>query len=481
MSFLTLESIRSAVGGVWVVEPEEHADSPDSVAIDTRADVAGALFVALVGDRHDGHAYLEKAVAGGARALMVERSHLPATHPRAVPVIGVEDSVRALSLLARAWRAELSADVLAITGSAGKTTIRRMLESILERTGPTHASPRSFNNHIGVPMTILGAPRDTRFLVIEIGTNAPGEVAALAALARPRMAVITNVFRAHMEGFGSLGAIAREKASLLKFLPPDGMAILPAEDTYLDPEAISALPAGVEIRTFGRSQGDVVLAGRSVLGPTGDQVVQLGDGLELRLHLPGEYNAINACAVVAAARALGISDEVIATALTSTQPDPMRLAPVLMEGTGTMILNDVYNANPDAVLAALAAFAEISDDAPRRVVILGDMLELGPEENAMHAELGRAVGELVGRTAIDVAVFIGERSAHGADALAKAGFDGLIVRVPKADEMLLDSVAAIIQPGDAVLVKASRGMALERVVDAIGARSEKPVGELARG
>ena len=402
---------------------------------------------------------------------------MPADRPEGFPLIAVPDTAVALWSLAARWRTELEARVVAITGSAGKTTLRKLLQAVCEADGATTASRRSFNNHIGVPLSVLSADRSDRYLILELGTNAPGEIRALAELARPELGVITSIGSAHLEGLGSREGIALEKGALFEVLPPGGTAILP-EDSPFAATLAGRCPNGVGRVGFGAQHGSVRIAERHPLGPGGEQSIRLEDGLELRTRLPGCHNALNVCAAVAAARALGIADEPIAGALSTVDPDPMRGAPLILEATGTLLLNDVYNANPEAVHAALEAFAELAADAPRRMVVLGDMLELGEGEAALHAEAGRAVADLDRRHPIDVAVFIGPRSRHGAEALHGEGFSRLLVYLPGLDDDLADAVSAMIQPGDAVLLKGSRGMALERIVEAARVRADRSAKEL---
>jgi UDP-N-acetylmuramoyl-tripeptide--D-alanyl-D-alanine ligase len=472
MSFFSLEAIRTAVDGRWMIDPADPTLEAGGVSIDTRDDLAGRLYIALPGARHDGHDFLAQAEAGGAIAALVQSGRIPTPTAGSLPLLVVENTQQAMWALAAAWRNQLEAKVVAITGSAGKTTLRRMVQAICETDGPTTASRRSFNNHIGVPLSLLSADRTDRYLVLEIGTNAPGEIRALAELARPDIGVITSIGRAHLEGLGSLEGVAHEKGALFEVLPQGGTAILPA-DSDLAGVLESLVPEGVRRVGFGAVHGTLKLQERRSLSPTGEQSIVLEDGLELRSRHAGLHNALNTCAAVGVARSLDIPDEQAASAICSLAPDSMRLAPLLLEGTGTMLLNDVYNSNPEAVQAALQTFTEVASDAPRRVVILGDMLELGPEENALHAEVGRQVACLNQRSPVEVAIFIGERSRHGADALLAEGFDGLLVTLLRLDDMLADAVASTIQPGDAVLLKASRGMAFERIIDAARKRGRK--------
>ncbi|MDG2030541.1 MAG: UDP-N-acetylmuramoyl-tripeptide--D-alanyl-D-alanine ligase [Phycisphaerales bacterium] len=472
MSFFSLETIRSVVGGRWLVEAADPDLEAGGVSIDTRDDLAGRLYIALSGARHDGHQFLSQAEAGGAVAALVESGRVPDPTAGSLPLLAVEDTQQAMWALAAAWRSQLEATVVAITGSAGKTTLRRMVQAICETNGPTTASRRSFNNHIGVPLSLLAADRSDRYLVLEIGTNAPGEIRALAELARPDIGVITSIGRAHLEGLGSLEGVAIEKGALLKVLPERGTAILPADSAQAG-LLESCVPKGVRTIGFGAVHGALRLSHRRSLSLTGEQAIMLEGGLELRSRHPGAHNALNTCAAVCVSRSLDIPDEQAASAICSLGPDSMRLSPLLLEGTGTMLLNDVYNSNPEAVAAALETFGEIAADAPRRMVILGDMLELGPDENALHAEVGRQIARLDQQTPIEVAIFIGERSRHGADALVAEGFTGLVATLPGLDDVLADTVAAAIQPGDAVLLKASRGMAFERIIEAARERGRK--------
>jgi UDP-N-acetylmuramoyl-tripeptide--D-alanyl-D-alanine ligase len=479
MTFLSLEEMRTAVGGTWLVPPDDATHQPRGVSIDTRGAIEDAVYIALVGERHDGHDFLPQAVEGKAAAVIVEPARLRSSHPRTTPMIAVEDTTRALWSLAEAWRPRLEATVVGITGSAGKTTVRRLLQGVCEAAGPTTASIRSFNNDIGLPLTILSARPDDAYLLVEIGTNAPGEIRALSTLAAPDVGVITSIGRAHLEGLGSLEGIAREKGALIEALPASGVAIVPAESGPLAPLLPDLLPDGARLVSFGGTEPPRGLRDRKALGCSGMQILTFMDGQELRVQLAGAHNALNACAAVEAARALQIPDSTIFPAITTVEPDAMRLAPRLMESTGTMLLNDVYNSNPDAVRAALETFAEIATDAPRRVVILGDMLELGSDENALHAEVGRGVARLHERIPVDVAIFIGERSAHSAKALQEAGFENLLVTMPRLDDCLAETVASVVMDGDAVLAKASRGMAFERIIDAIHERGARSTGELA--
>jgi UDP-N-acetylmuramoyl-tripeptide--D-alanyl-D-alanine ligase len=361
-----------------------------------------------------------------------------------------------------------------------------MLQAILERadqrseTGAVTASVKSFNNELGVPLTILRARPSDRFLVLEVGTNETGELARLGALVRPDLAAITNIARAHLEGLGSLQGVADEKTSLLSFLAPDATAIVPIDDGGpLRPAVARSLPPGAQIIDFGVQSGALALVKRTCLEASGLQEFTLGDGFTARLHLPGAYNVLNALAALGLARSLGIADEVSMDAFLELIPDPMRFSGEALGGSGTMLYNDAYNSNPDALKAALETFGELAADAPRRILIVGDMMELGADGPALHAEFADQLMAVHQQAPLDVVVLIGPLMRHCGDRLEVLDFCNLVAFMPKLDDFLIDSISALISTGDSVLVKGSRSMHLERVVEAIRARVDVATGELA--
>ena len=482
VDFLEPEAMRAAVSGRWLDDSVTCSVSPAGVVIDSREALQSNCFVAIVGDRTDGHLWLASAVEGGAAMLIVQEDRLNALEgiaDRTVPILVVSDTREALSQLASAWRTRLDAVVIGITGSAGKTTTRRLVQSICERhikdAGAEHegggctASIKSYNNDIGVPLTMLRARSDDRFLILEIGTNAPGEIAALSRLARPDLVVITNVGRAHLEGLGSLEGVAREKASILEGLPGGGVVVLPSEPGPLRDAVEARDCGGLKMRHFGSGGEGLSLAGRRTSDASGAQALTCSDGFEARIQLPGVHNALNALAAIRVARELGIGENAIGMGLAELAPDPMRFSGELIGETGIMLYNDAYNANPDAVLAALATFGELSSDAIRRVVILGDMMELGQDSPRLHAEVGHAVVELCATVELSHVVFIGAHSSHGARVVVDSEADLMVVELTELDEVRAAGIAGMIEPGDSVLIKGSRSQALERVVDSIRA------------
>jgi len=442
------EAVRAAcpVGGGAVLVT--------GVTTDSRACRAGDLFVAVRGERFDGHDFVAQAAARGAAACVVSRP-VPSTP---CPALHVEDTVAALGRLAVAHRRRLRATVIAVTGSNGKTTTKGMLHHLLGRRLRGRAAVRSFNNHLGVPLTLLSAEAEDEFLVVEIGSSGPGEVDHLGGMVEPEVGVVTSVGPAHLEGFGSIEGVRREKLSLLRRIRPGGLAVVHAGV----PEAAvqAARPPRVELVTFGR--GDA--------GPPAEVCISdLRAGLEgvtfrinaaepLRLSVCGEHNALNAAAAYAVCRRLNLSRADIAEGLASYAPADMRLN-VRRCGDLTLI-NDCYNANPASVAAAIDLLA--SAGGRRRVLAVGDMLELGADSRRWHERSGAHAAA----AGLDVLIAVGTQAEAVAGAARAAR--------PAIETMTFgDSAAAAgevghwVRSGDVILVKGSRATAMERVAEAI--------------
>lgn len=471
----SFQSIVIATGGKVVARP---AADPTSLSTDTRDELAGACFVALVGETFDGHAFVAQAAKAGAALAVVERD-LTAAELAALPagfgVLRVPSTRRALGAIAHAWRRSLrKLRVVGVTGSAGKTTTRRLLEGILAEAGPTHASPKSFNNDIGVPLTLLATPDSARFLVAEIGMNHPGEILPLTELAEPEGAIITLAGRAHLEGMGSIEAVATEKASILEGVPEHGFGVVNGDN----PPLLAAIERLVDtgrapqrLRTFGTGAScDFRLLDRALTERGQRITVEFPVGTEPRRHvfelaMPGEHNARNAVAAIGAAVEMGVAVPAIAAGLAKVAPSDMRLERV--DVAGRAIFNDAYNANPDAMIASLRAFAELTSTFARRTAILGEMRELGPNARALHAEVGTHVAANLG--ARDALVAVGPHADALVAAARGAGFAGETLHAAAFSDAFALEAAALMPVNSAILLKGSRGARMERFLEPLRA------------
>ena len=457
MSFFSADNLRALTSGRWLRRPA-GSQEPTAICIDSRADVASAVFVAIRGANHDGHDFVGDVARAGAAIAIVQRTVDLRTLPEGIGVMRVEDTRRALAQIALGYRRRLAGTrVIAITGSCGKTTTKRMIHHVLSSRLAGSAAPRSFNNDIGVPLTILAAKPGDQFLVIEIGTSNPGEIARLAAIAEPDVAVITKLGQAHLERFASVDAIAEEKASLLPHLRRGGIAIVNADAPQLR-RYVRRLETSLLFGTA--ADADLRLTAR---GRDGDRwFLETNHRVRYPLSLPGEHNAINALAAIAIGRRFGLSDDQIGCALATVDPEPMRL--VCRHLGDLRVYDDAYNASPESMLAALDTFAELESDAARRIVILGDMLELGEAGPELHRVIGERILQLESNAAIDHVVAIGPLAENYVQPLRSTWPGDRLTCVPSLDDRILRSIGEMLKPGDAVLVKASRGIGLDRIV-----------------
>jgi UDP-N-acetylmuramoyl-tripeptide--D-alanyl-D-alanine ligase len=424
----------------------------DGASIDSRTLAPGALFVPLPGSRTDGHAFIPAAFARGAAASLCARARLEDPEIRGVgPLVAVDDVTAALQQIARRYREAWSGLLVGVTGSAGKTTTKDLVAAVLATAAPVLKTEGNLNNHWGVPITLLRLRPEHRAAVIEMGMNHPGEIAQLAGIARPGAAVVTGAGSAHLEHMGSLEAIAREKASLAHRLGPHETAYVAADS----PRLLEAL-AGARCRrvTYGLgSNADLHPRRVRNLGPAGSRVEVEGFP-PIALRLVGRHQVPNALAALAVARELRLDPAAAARAIENCEPSRGRME--VRRARGALLLVDCYNANPESTRAALETLAEWPD-ASRRIAILGDMLELGPGAAGLHRETAAAARDTevwaVGDHAADTA-----RGARGAGAEATV-FAG-IPEVARA----LDGA---LEPGVVVLLKASRGARLERVLDGL--------------
>ena len=430
----------------------------DGVSIDTRTLEPFDLFVALLGEGRDGHAFVADALRRGAAGAMV---HAAVTGDG--PTLRVDDTLAGLARLgafARARFGENGGSLVAVTGSAGKTTTKEMLRGALSAFGPTHAAAASHNNHWGLPLTLARTPRDASFCVAEIGMNHAGEIAPLVRLARPHVAVITTIAKAHVGHLGSIEAIADEKASIMQGLEPGGVAVLPADSPLLN--RLRAAAGDAVVLTFGADRTADVRLVHSEADEHGSliHVDILGRTASLRLNAPGRHMVLNAVAALAVVAALGLDANRATDALEAFMPLEGRGArrEIAVDGGGALLLDESYNGNGASMRAALDVLR--LQPARRRVAVLGDMLELGEDGPAEHADLAEAVvgsvdclftcGKLMHNLFEAVPATL--RGAHAADSAALAPI-----------------VAAAIARGDVVLVKGSLGSGMKRVIAAIEA------------
>ena len=443
-------------------------------AFDSRLVRPGEMFFALPGENVDGYDYCSAATARGAVALVVDiRRGLPAGlrgpdgGSAAVPVIGVDDPLAALANLARAIRADFSGRVIGITGSNGKTTTRELTAAALGAAGRVLETRGNYNTEIGLPLTIIGASGDEEFWVLEMAMRGRGQIALLADIARPHVGVITNVAGAHLGLLGSIEEIARAKGELFAALREGGIAVLPGGDALIEAQA-AHLPDSRKVRFEGVGRApasglDVVILESLSAGVAG-QVVRYAvrrQPVVARLPLAGLHNARNGAAALAVAAALQLPIPDAARALSRTVLPPHRSLPITV--AGRIILDDCYNANPDSMRAALGAlFESTARFGGRAFAILGDMLEIGPDARELHRELGREAG--VRLAGLGVLGDLGAQIAIGARAV---GLDATRVVCDADPKAVAAAVASWARPGDWILVKASRGMRLERAIDSL--------------
>lgn len=450
----TSAEAAAATGGV-----ASHAFAATGVSIDTRSLAAGDLFVALK-DTRDGHDFVADAFRKGAAAAMVSADPSGIGGDR--PLLRVDDTLEGLRGLGRAARGRSAATVVGVTGSVGKTSTKEALAAALGAQGQTHAASASYNNHIGVPLTLARMPPASQFAVIEIGMNHPGEIAPLARLARPHVAVITTVEAVHIEFFADEEGIADEKAAIMAGLEPGGAAVLNRDNRHFERLATAAHAYGVgRILSFGTDErADVRLRSWSTEGwTTRAHITLLGRELELVLATPGVHAAQNACAVLAAVFAAGASPEAALPALAALAPPPGRgrRRPIALVDGEALLLDDSYNASPPSVRAALAVLAEAPGG--RRIAVLGDMRELGTRGEEEHRGLAAPI--LAAR--IDHVFCCGPLMRHLYDALP-AGLRGGYAPDSAA---LLPIVRLAVRPGDVVLVKGSLGSRMGPLADAL--------------
>lgn len=461
MNFWTPENFQQVTAGRWLHRPTDGTPLNEltGVSSDSRSLKPGEVFVALHGERFDGHDYLTAAADAGSPLLIVDREEIDErlfTSQQAV--LYVENTLKALARLASAYRRTLSTRVIGITGSVGKTTTKAILHTVLSQRYRGSASPKSYNNAIGVPLTLLAVKPGDHYVICEIGTNAPGEIAALARIVEPDIAIITHAGRAHLEKLGTVEDVAREKASLLSFLSEQGLAVVNGD---IPPLLANARIAPTLI-TFGRSDHCDLRLSDCASDERGVSF-QVNRRASFHLSLLGEHNAFNALAVIAVARHMKLSDEEIANGLSTVLPPDMRLAVKVLptrDGPALQLINDAYNANPESMDAALQVLLSLPAEG-RRVAILGDMLELGSAGPDIHRRLGERLAEM---QEIALIILIGHLGFYTAESMLRTRSDEAVHPFSELNSESITAITRMIQPGDMILLKGSRGIGLERLI-----------------
>ncbi len=454
---MTLPEIAEVVGGTVHDDPGVTVTAP--AFVDSRVVEIGGLFVAIAGERVDGHDYAEAAVAAGAGAVLGSR-------PVGVPAVVVDDARQALALLAHHVVGRLvDTRVVALTGSQGKTSTKDLVAHVLTDAGSTVATVGSFNNELGFPLTVLRAGPDTEYLVLEMGARGIGHIRDLCAVARPDVALVLNVGKAHLGEFGSQQAIARAKGEIVEALTPDGVAVLNADDPLV--AAMASRTTGA-VRTYGTGEGVDVRLGEVTLDDLGRPEFDLtaeDTTAHVALRLVGEHHAVNATAAAAVALAVGVPLDRVAASLGALTAISGGRMEVRERADGVTVIDDAYNANPDSVRAGLKALAAIGRRRPgaRTVAVLGEMRELGPTSMEEHD----AVGRLAVRLDIHKLLVVGEaaRPIHlGASLEGSWGEESVFV---PDHEAALAWLRAELTPGDVVLFKASNAARLSDLAAAV--------------
>jgi UDP-N-acetylmuramoyl-tripeptide--D-alanyl-D-alanine ligase len=449
-------------------EAEIHGPEPvlsfERVCTDTRGDCQGALYVALKGESFDGNAFLNQAARAGALGALIGPTADPAALPSGLQCFRVADTLAALQRLAVWYRQSHSlCRAVAVTGSNGKSTTKQMIASVVSRRFRTLATQGNLNNHIGVPLTLLGLSPETEILVAEIGANHPGEVRSLAGMVKPDISVITNVAPCHLEGFGSLEGVLRAKLELFEGTNPGGVCIFNGDDPRLSGQAPKVFPHTL---SFGLGQRNWIRGSEISLDSSGCASFLLEGTLRIRLNIPGRHNVMNAIAAAAVGRVLDLKDSEIKAGLESAVRLGMRMQ--LRDLGWIKVLNDAYNANPFSMREALNTLETIEHPG-RRVAVIGEMLELGGESSRLHCEL--AV-DLAGRR-LGLILLVGRFAGQMKEAFTGAGGDpGLALTAPDAAsgwEALRNSL----EQGDLLLLKGSRGVRLEQIMQKLEERARE--------
>ncbi|MBW6468414.1 MAG: UDP-N-acetylmuramoyl-tripeptide--D-alanyl-D-alanine ligase [Coriobacteriia bacterium] len=465
MLTLPVEMLVSVTGGTLL---QGSADTMvNGVFTDSRAIEPGGLFVAFAGEQVDGHDYLDQAIASGARALLVTRSAdemgdvVESATRRNVAIVQVSDVLAAVQALAQHHRERLFCPVIGVTGSTGKTTTKEFLAAVLGTRMKVVSTQGNRNNELGVPLTVMDAGADTDVLIVEMAMRGRGQIAELCRIARPTMGLVTNVGMSHIELLGTQESIADAKAELVEAIREEGVVFLNGDDAF---SAALALSSRAPIVTYGLGDScdvravDITVDDQSLAS---FEIIVGEVTTPVSLAVPGRHNVYNALAAAAIAMRLGLEPDRISEGLAGASAGEMRMQSFTSAG-GVHVINDAYNANPTSMRAAIETLAGIAS-AERRIAVLGDMAELGSLAELAHFRIGE---ELAGKP-VDVLVTVGERASRIADGARAEGMEPDRVRPCATPEEASEVLDDLLEPGDVVLVKASRVMGLERVVEGI--------------
>lgn len=465
MMALKIKDVIEAVNGTLVFGVSDLGVT--SVSIDSRSLENGALFVPLKGERFDGHDFIKKALERGAAGFLTERwneqirlqinVHLG---PK-VAIIKVKDTLKALQDLSRYYRSRLKLKVVGVTGSTGKTSTKDMISSVLAEKFAVVSSEKSFNNEIGVPLTILMADKMTDVLVAEMGMRGLGQIEALAEIAQPDVGVVTNVGKTHFELLGSEELIAQAKSELVKAVPSSGVVVLNQDDAWT--KKLREL-SKARVVTYGLSGKAAIRADRIEVDPSGKPSFQLHsqDGtIKIVLPVAGRHNVYNALAAAAVGFEFDLSQEMVKNGLEKTVLTEMRMQ-TFTTADGMVVLNDAYNANPTSMKAALQTLSDFNSGS-RKIAVLGDMLELGKLSDIAHFEIGEAVKQV----GVDLLITVGEKGKRIAEGAIRRGFDKRAAFICQTTAEASRILKVHLQPKDVILIKASRAMKLEEIVDCL--------------
>lgn len=448
MAVFTEEEVCLATKGKMISSAQTSGFT--GVSTDTRTVQKGDLFIPLIGENFDGHDFILQAVDKGASGIIFNHANMAL--PAGITAILVNDTLTALQDLARFHRQRFSIPIVAVTGSNGKTTTKDMAAAVLSNQFYVLKTEANYNNEIGLPMTLLQLTKDHEVAVVEMGMRGKGQIRQLANIALPTIAIITNVGETHLELLGSIEDIAEAKAELLEVIPQQGLSILNGDNVYVRE---MAKKANSRVRLFGLQEGDVKAEGIHINAQSIEFECRTADNaFAIEIPTTGKHNVYNALAVITLGMELGMNGEAISSGFKNFNTSPMRLH---IEKLGEyIVVNDAYNASPMSMAAAIDTMLEVAKG--RKVAVLGDMLELGPIAVSAH----EAIGEKLAQCKIDAVVTVGELAANIAN---KAALGGISQVAACSDHEQAQAVLTdILQPGDTILVKGSRGMKMETII-----------------